>query len=222
MRKLKLVFGFAVLMASFYSCDKNSGNVSLEAESNLTDEQINELKAQTNTDFENSLFSQFNSSDYIFANNTTDTKDLALEKLNLTRLNSRMLRSSSAPVVYGPYVTTMPSSKIQTNYKIIISGQSGVATGVYFCDVYRYMTVITLPANSVGYPNSVTPEGFSNYTNQTPGYTYVSNSGSSEMTVASYKIIVKTNMLGQAVNKTLPASLNNINALSLSYSYVAL
>jgi len=222
MKKPKLVFGFAVLMTLFYSCDKNSDNVSLVAESNLTDEQMNELKAQTNADFENYLFSQFNSSDYIFANNATDAKSQALEKLNNTKLNSGMLRISSAAVVYGPYITTMPSSKIQTNYKMVISGQSGVATGVYFCDVYRYMAVITLPANSVGYPNSVTPEGFSNYTNQTSGYTHYFNSGSNTMTVASYKIIVKTNIIGQAVNKTIPSTLSSTSSLSLSYSYVAL
>lgn len=198
-------------------------SVNSEMSAELSEEQISELKVKTNTDWENGLFSQFNSFDYLCSNNATDNKEQALETLkNNVNLNSLTLKSAMAPIVYGPFTISMPVTKILSNYRMTVSGQVGLATGVYFCDVYQYKAEITLPANSVGYSNSVTPQGFSNYSNQTPGYTCFTASGSTVMSVVSSKIYVRTNILGQVVNKVFPSNLNNVNSITLSYSYVAL
>lgn len=75
--------------------------------------------------------------------------------------------------VLGPYTGKMYEKKILTKYKMVVTSQPGLATGIYFCDVYRYYKEITLPSEAItGWVNYVTPEGFSNFMNQTPGYGY--------------------------------------------------
>jgi hypothetical protein len=222
MNNYKLFFSLFALIA-FSSCEKNIDSVNSDIAAELSEEQIKELIVETNADWENSLFTQFNSDDYLISNNATDNKPDALETLkNEVNLSPVRLKSAMGPIVYGPYTTSMPATKTLSNYKMVVSGQPGLATGVYFCDVYQYKANISLPANSIGYPNSVTPQGVSNFSNQTLGYTYYTASGTTVMSVVSYKIYVRTNIIGQVVNKTFPSNLNNVNSITLSYSYITL
>jgi hypothetical protein len=217
MRKIKFILGVITILV-ISSCSESVETGIFESQ--LSEEQIDELLAQTNNDFEYDVFTHFNSQNYLMSDNSSDNSVVAYSVLG----DDFILKSTSnGPIVYGPFSTNMIASKIQSRYKMVVRGQSGLATGVYICDVYKYSATINLPIGTLaGYPNSVTPQGFSNYSNQTLGYTYYTASGSSnELNVVSYKIHVLYNALGQTVNKVYPSNLNNVNTLTLIYSYVA-
>lgn len=218
MKLLKFIFPIFALFV-FFACSEDVSTIDKDViAQEPSQEEIDELIARNKADFEALTLSQFGTNVIITADNTVDTKELTLKSLsNVTRLKS----ATSGPVVYGPYTGTISEEKILTNYKMYVGDQPGLATGIYFCDIYRYYKEITLPTTvTAGWANYVTPEGFSNYSSQTPGYGFTQASGSSILMIYTYKIHVRYNILGSAVNKVYPAVLNNVSSVNYSYSYL--
>lgn len=218
MKHLRFIFPIFALFI-FFACSEEVDTIENDVVAQEPSQvEIDELVAKNKADFEALMRSQFGTAEIITADNTVDTKELTLKSLsNVTALKS----ATSGPVVYGPYTGTMPEEKILTNYKMYVGGQPGLANGIYFCDIYRYYKEITLPpAATVGWANYVTPEGFSNYSTQTPGYGYTQVSGSSVLKIYTYKIHVRYNILVQTIDKVYPTILNNVSSVNYSYSYL--
>ena len=217
MKHLKFIFPVLALFV-FFACKEDVDTIETDmAVQELSQQEIDELIAKNKADFDSIMFSQFGTAEIITADNTVETKELTLKSLFI----DRDVLLASAPVVYGPYTGTMPANKILSKYKMFVGGQPGLATGIYFCDVYQYLKEVTLPPTAtVGWANYVTPEGFSNFSNQTPGYGYTQASGSSVLKIYTYKIHVLYNVLAQTVNKVYPTQLNNVSSVNYSYSYL--
>ena len=127
---------------------------------------------------------------------------------------------------YGPIIQNISSNKILSDHKMFISGQPNLANAVYICDIYEYRKEIQLPTTAAaGIVTNVSPEGFSNYSNQTPGYHFGSstsnNNNTTTLLVLTYKIHVKYNIVLQNVNRVYPSNLNNVNNVSATYFYFA-
>jgi hypothetical protein len=118
----------------------------------------------------------------------------------------------------GPYLAKAVKTRNQKDIKIALSnGHGGLATGIYFCDVYVHKAVISLPLNTVGRADIPNPVGYNNITNQESGITTFMNSSQTknELIVYTTTIHVKWNILGQSINVVIPNSLPN----TFNYKY---
>lgn len=216
MKQFRFVLSIVALLV-FFSCSEEVDNIETDVvtQQEPTQEEIDALIAKNQADFEAHLLSDFGTIDYETFNATMNRKEMIFE----TVAANSMLKS--APVVYGPFTGTMNAVKILSNYQMYVGSQPGLAAGIYLCDVYRYLKEATLPSDAItGWANSVTPEGFSNYSTQTPGFAESQASGSNVLNIFTYKIHVRYNMALQSINKVYPSHLNNVTSVSYSYSYL--
>lgn len=108
--------------------------------------------------------------------------------------------------VLGPYTPSATLTQILKNYKITLVDQPGLATGVYFCDVYKSEVKITLAPGQLFLVNptgGVSKLGFQDFTTQKTGIVQVSESapnGGATYTLTTYSVIAKSNVIGQAVS----------------------
>lgn len=215
MKHLRFIFSIMALFV-FFSCSEEVDNIEADVVAQEpTQEEIDVVITQNQTDFEALMLSEFGTTEYKAMDATMNAQELALESVTCKIL------LKSAPVVYGPYTGSMYAVKIMDRYKMYVSAQVGLAAGIYYCDVYRYLKEATLPAGTIaGWANSVTPEGYSNYSTQTLGYAETQASGSNVMNIYTYKIHVRYNQMAQNIDKVYPSYLNNVSSVSYSYSYL--
>lgn len=221
MKNFILTFS-ALILISLYSCNKEDDIITSElSKEDITSEDIQKLQDETNLEFMDQIISQSNGGYYFFSDNETDDKEIVLGMLPNEPLKASTMAVAET-VIHGPYSTTMPASRILQQYKVAITGISGLSSGIYFCDVYKYTKKITLPSNAIaGYINEVSPVGFKNYTTQESGYVSISD-GSTTLEVTTYKLHVLYNILGQQINKVYPTNLNGVSYTTAKYSYITL
>lgn len=181
---------------------------------------VKEVELENEITYNKMMYDFYGDNEYFFAKNPV--LDKSFNKHTIGEYGDKVQKVEG---IVGPIATTMPQSIVLSNYRMYLPSQPGLAAGIYFCDIYAYSKQITLPSNAVtGFVNSINPEGFSNYINQTVGYTFsITSSNGSNIFVLSaltYKIHVKTSIIGASVNKILPTSLTNVNSVTLNYSYV--
>lgn len=147
--------------------------------------------------------------------NNTELKALKEKHLNLDEKND------ITQTMQGPYTAPAVQTRLQKNKKIIIAnGEGGLATGVYFGDVYSFKAEIQLPPNSIGFPEVPDPVGYNNLASFELGITSYTNNGSNgtELIIHTYTIHVRFNELGQHINKVIPTALQD--GFDYTYYYI--
>lgn len=112
---------------------------------------------------------------------------------------------------YGPFYTKGTPRELTggeyQNRKVIVNGQFGVPTGVYFADVWKTAGIVKLPANTytarVDLPN---PCGFDDIGNMTIGINWnmASSSAGVELEWNFYTLVLNYNAVGQQMWHVIP------------------
>ncbi|WP_304251854.1 hypothetical protein [Parabacteroides gordonii] len=107
----------------------------------------------------------------------------------------------------GPFYVSSEPFEAYTKQKIVLNSSSGLATGVYVCDVWLTMGKIVLPvsayAGKIGMPN---PAGYSDYSHQEKGVNWsisTTNKGI-QINWSFNTLVVKSDMAGRRYHKVLP------------------
>jgi len=215
MKKVNFLMLFLLIFA--LSCSKEDiVNNSIDKKSlELTEDEIE----QNNFDFTNDMYNFFGDSDYY---------DIYGSKMNQTNCLldvSKYSNLKATQTVHGPFYFNSGRSKVSSNKKLVLNNVSGFATGVYFCDVHRYGQLnIPLPSNAVmGWIDSINQVGYSNYTNQTIGFTQGFLISGISGTIRSihfntYILNVRYNILGQNLGNNYKPF--NSTSISVKYYYV--
>jgi hypothetical protein len=138
-----------------------------------------------------------------------DGKTYSITKYDLGRMKPSSKRGL---MTFIPKTSNAQLTKILTNAKLIISGSPFYTTGVYFCDVYKSESIITVPSGSFALFTPLTGasiKGLASYNNTAPeaegsvasqfGNTYV---------YTTYSIVPRFNVVAQAIfGPTIPRDL---------------
>jgi len=121
--------------------------------------------------------------------------------------------------IFGPYDIYASPTKIYSNRKLIIIGVEGLASGIYFCDVYNFPISVQIPNGSIGRVNSAIPVGYINFTTQERGFMqgFAITPSGTFIKANTYYLYVKYNILGQQINKQLP---ENGQTVKFNYEYI--
>lgn len=107
------------------------------------------------------------------------------------------------------YVQSFRSRIQQDQFLVLANGDGGLATGIYICDIYQHKAEVELPPNRYALAEVPNPVGYNNISQQVLGITQYINSGptGNKLVILTYTIFVKSNMLGQNINITLPSDI---------------
>jgi len=221
---MKNILSITVITAVFFlaiSCTKENDRI---ASSSLLKSQLETISKSTRT-----IQGSVNEMSKPFLTQIESKKLNLLGMINSqnNQLNnsniSSIMRPMDPPDWIGPNYVTGSFTKIQSNVELTIPGTEDptLPTGVYICDVYSYHTDVSLPSNSVARLDldQMTQYGYSNYTTFVRGVNYIQSTGPTgnifEMT--TYSIVIKYNIIGQAINHVIPYDLTG---MEFAYSYL--
>ena len=117
-----------------------------------------------------------------------------------------------------PYVAVPTLTRVLERHKVLISRATvpSLATGIYFCDVYRSVSDIPLAPGAILIYMSSSKIGYSNYSTQEVGVASIQVG--STYTLSTYSLVPRYNVAGQAINVgTLPTDLTGTTHV---YSYL--
>lgn len=97
--------------------------------------------------------------------------------------------------ILGPFTRNATLTKIVSDGGFILSGWPGLATGLYFCDVYNSSTFITLPSGQFPILLGASIMGYSDFVNRVEGI--VTSTVGQTTSYITRSVIVKSNALGQ-------------------------
>lgn len=217
----KIFFCAKFVLACFILISISSCSIS----DNSPEDQNNKIKlskeeiTSINTNIENiikkDLNAYFGGQDYKIANESSFTE---ISSNDITKLSGE---------IKGPFNGTMQNDGIlQSDVKVILDGSTGgYAYGVYFCDIGRYSSTITLPNNTTGWIpyQTVTNLGYKYVSTQELGFNYnvaVNSNGATVLNINTYYIKVKYNMLGQYLGGYQFPAMSS--APSFTYFYMAI
>lgn len=202
MRKFNFIFLIVFLIIS--CSDDEQENLHLTAEKldfTQEDEKFSkEQIAKMNTEI-------FGENSFVIKSNNSGAK----------QLNNLDLSKST---IYGPFTKTVSRVKTLTNEKILWKGGSYPPTGVYYGDVYICMLKVEIPSNAIGFINSISPEGYADYSTQQIGYAegMQTNNGKKYLVGNSYIFNIRHNSIGQYIgNYYVPTTSSTI---TYTYSYL--
>ncbi len=108
----------------------------------------------------------------------------------------------------GPYYASGDMTLALKNQKIVVrSGDLGIPTGTYICEVYSFRQKIKLPSNAVTakveFPS---PAGYSNYTTQTKGVNWSMSTEATGTYVSFtfYTLRIMYDMAGRLLGYVIP------------------
>ena len=100
--------------------------------------------------------------------------------------------------------------RIRENDRIVISsGDGGLATGVYLCDIYEHRAEVDLPPNTFALADEPDPVGYSSLSPQVRGIVQSirSNPSGNRLVVFTYTIVARFDLSGRLINRTIPTTL---------------
>jgi hypothetical protein len=178
----KVVYAMlSVLFLAFSSCSEDKAPIAPKSETTVSTVANEIVTPQTPLPF----ITRF---DLSRANvGVSDTKGLA---------NGRIATWTE----FGPYTLTPPLTKILTDHKVFISNTKipSLATGNYFCDIYRCVSTVTIPTGALMMYQGSSKTGYSNYSTQDVGVS-ITQVGQT-YTFSTFSMIVKYNSIGQTIN----------------------
>ncbi|MEN9919540.1 MAG: hypothetical protein RL662_1976 [Bacteroidota bacterium] len=123
----------------------------------------------------------------------------------------------------GPYYSTGNMILASKNEKVIIrSGDKGIPTGAYICEVYCFTQQVKLPADAVVARVDIpSPAGYSNYSTQTKGvnWTMTTNTTGTYLSFTFYTLIVKYDMAGRFLGYVIPMDGRKIQVPYFFFKY---
>lgn len=220
MKNLSITFIMILSLTFFYSCDDDMVETEVV---NTTQEELTLDEIKSNElDFNEAELSVFGENPLFYKRGTIEYDEIInlIDKPSSYKKESiKFEQKSNGFQVFGPYDIYTLATKIYSNRKLVLSGVSGLASGVYFCDVYSFSLSVNIPNGSVGRINSFTTEGYVNFTTQERGFTQgVSTTASGTfLNGNTYYLYVKSNILGQQINRQLPQTGQSVK---VNYEYL--
>jgi hypothetical protein len=222
MKNLRFTFIMMLSLTIFYSCDQNENMIETEVV-NTTQEELTLEEIKSNDfDFNEAKVSVFGENPLFYKSGPIEYNEIRAlinQSSNSKEKSTGFAQKSSAFEIFGPYDIYTSATKIYSDRKLFLSGIPGLASGVYFCDVYNFPLSVSIPTGAVGRINSATTEGYVNFTTQVRGFNQgVSTTPSGTfLNGNTYYLYVKYNILGQQINRQLPQTGQTVK---FNYEYI--
>lgn len=142
---MKKIFFLSLLSVALYSCSNDDFDVT----SNNTGSYMETIESKSNLVLENGLDNSL--TDSLKLDDMDSVTSFKVEYIKKSSINQNYKShnniSRAARYSYDGIVNGTPK-KTLSNQKVLINGVTGVATGVYFADVYTTSGQIELPSNA--------------------------------------------------------------------------
>ncbi|HBR11899.1 MAG TPA: hypothetical protein DD740_06790 [Chryseobacterium sp.] len=212
---------FCIISLALISCNGNNEiSDPVESISNANGKAIDKKEMSMIKKESEAMFEKLNNS--IFQNIKTTTVNTSFPSSGNTSSITSQDPPMEAQNIFGPYTIEVGiNGPIATNQAIIFNdGTNYPPIGVYYADVYRYFLKVEIPANSVGIVDTVYPVGYSNYSNQTSGFTYgmAVENGKNYLYANTYTLHLKYNAAGQYLGNLFRPM--NPSAIRFTYRYL--